>query len=186
MAVRIEPETFGQKVTAVAFFATLAFCGDGLFPQRGRVAPDWPPHVFYAIMAVVGLVCGPIITPAYRLPGLIGGMITGVGSLFATSLYVENFGLPSRWVWVMVAALGCFPGFGIFQALAAWQDARRRLPPSFPMPDDEDVIHKRWTPDSAAASSVPWESTTADGTTPETSPDGVVRGERKGEPDSRG
>jgi len=71
MAARVEPETFGQKVTSAAFCATLAFCCAGLFPQRGRVVPNWPPHVFYALMAVAGPICGPIIAPAYQLPGLI-------------------------------------------------------------------------------------------------------------------
>lgn len=124
--------TGGQKAAGLIAGLSIVFCSMEMVPGWGIFNLDWPPTVFYAIMAVSGAIAGIVGAADHRIPGLIGGLIAGPSALFAVGYVLAHVTVTYNIILVLVAMLGALPGFAVYKVLAAIQDAIMPTRPAFP------------------------------------------------------
>jgi hypothetical protein len=127
--------TAGQKAAGVIAGLSIVFCSMEMVPGWGMFNLDWPPAVFYGIMAVCGALAGVIGAAEHRLPGLVGGLIAGPSSLFAVGYVLAHVTVTHNIVLVLVAMIGALPGLAVFKVLAAIQDAIMPVKSTLSSPD---------------------------------------------------
>jgi hypothetical protein len=122
-----ETETTGSKIGGGIFGIALIFCSMEMVEGWGILGLDWPPRVFYGIMAVSGCVAGVLCGGRYIVPAVLGMVIGGVGALFAIAWVLERVNTMHSVVLVLVGIAGALPGAGVYFALKFLQD--QVLPP---------------------------------------------------------
>ena len=133
-------------------FAALVFCSMEIVPAWSALHLGWPAATYYLIMGGCGMTAGLLLATEYRLPAMFGGLAAGLGSLFANAFFMERATVTSNLVMVVLAAVGCIPGFLVYGGLRVLQDVivpppektirpRRRLPDAHD--DDEDDPDQR-------------------------------------------
>ena len=111
-----------ENVAAILFVGSMLFCATEKAPDWGWFGVGWPDGVYYGIMVVAGGVAGVLTTERYRVPGAIGGILSGVGGFFILSrILVTGHSLPKLGV-ILVILVGCGPGFVVGWLLTKVQD----------------------------------------------------------------
>ena len=106
-------------------------CGMEMVPGWGILGLGWPVGTFYAIAAVVGVVCGAVMGGRYWPAGAIAGGVGAAGALFAIGLLLHLTSWTHTVLLLVAGVLGAMPGIGLGLAAKAIQDT---LFP--PLPDD--------------------------------------------------
>jgi hypothetical protein len=102
-----------SKVAMIIFVIALIFCSLEVVPGWGLFDLEWPPSIFYAIMAAAGALYGAAIAKM-RVIGAVCGVISGVGAIGLTQLLLQNVNwIPGKAI-VIAAAIGAIPGFGLY------------------------------------------------------------------------
>lgn len=116
-------ETSGQKISGIVFVVAMLFCGMEMVPGWGLFHLDWPNWVYYLIMAVTGAIAGSCFATDHPLPGLVGGLVAGPGGIFAIAFVLEHSTVTYDIILLVVGLIGLLPGFALYKALAALEDA---------------------------------------------------------------
>jgi hypothetical protein len=110
----------------------------------------WPPVLCYSVMVVCGAIGGCLFATGYRIPGIIGGILAGLGGLSALSFVLERSTVSHTLVMTIVVLIGSLPGMGLGLLLKFVQDLL--YPPldrkaTFPE-DDEEADNDRLDADN--------------------------------------
>jgi len=105
------------------FILPLVFCSMEMVPGWGIFDLEWPASTFYGIMTVAGIVAGFLGCEGYRVPGMIAGVVTGAGSLYATAVLLRHTTVTHSIVLVLAGFVGALPGIGLYFALRFFQDS---------------------------------------------------------------
>ena len=105
------------------FGLLLVFCGFEMVPGWGILHVKWPVEVFYVIMMISGAFAGVARDPRYLPGGIVGGAGAGFGALFALGLVLTRVTVMNKVVLLLVAAIGCLPGIGLYVLFRYAQDA---------------------------------------------------------------
>jgi hypothetical protein len=108
----------------IMFFLALVGCSLAMSPGwlSDRYNPGWRAEVYYAIMAVIGVVSTMMITPRYVVANLVAGVAGGVGGMFAVSVLLANTTKTSSYAIGGVAFLGAAPAILLHYGLMVLQD----------------------------------------------------------------
>jgi hypothetical protein len=115
-------ETPAGKFACGLFGLALVFCSLELMPGWGIFHLAWSPWAFYAIMGASGAFAGFAMAVSHRVPGLVGGLVGGLGSLYAVALALADARSIHSGVLFLVALVGCLPGYAVFFVLMFLQD----------------------------------------------------------------
>ena len=120
--------TPAQWVACLLFSIPLVFCSMEMVPGWGAFNLGWPPSVFFAIMAACGAVAGFLGPPGHRVPGLVGGLVAGVGSLAGTWLLLAHTTITLSF---LIACATAFVTGALAMAIAVFKVGTRRTIFSF-------------------------------------------------------
>jgi hypothetical protein len=148
MSSGMRMETAGQKLGQFIFWLPMVFCSMEIVPNWGIFNLDWPPEVYFVIMAVCGAAAGALMAPNYRVPGLVVGLLAGPGGLFAVTLLLQNVNSIHTIAIVLVALIGCLPGVGVGFALKVVQDRFAQQLDEGPSARLEDDAERPWPADA--------------------------------------
>jgi hypothetical protein len=106
----------GQMIGGTLFTVAIALCASQIVPGWS-ITIGWRPEVFFAIMAVCGVVAGFLWEPKHRIAGMVAGPIAGCGGLLAMALHLSAVTETYDKLVILIGLLGCLPGIGLFCAL---------------------------------------------------------------------
>jgi hypothetical protein len=116
-------QTAAQQFGGGLLGLAIVVCSMEMVPGWGFLNLGWSQKFFFQIIALVGAVSGLLIGGRYLLPGLLGGMLGGLGALWAISMVLSNVNETWNIVLVLVGFIGAAPGICVFFGGKLIQDA---------------------------------------------------------------
>jgi hypothetical protein len=128
-------ESYFEALAGSIFGLSIIFCGFESVEGWETFHVGWPQWVYFTIVLVTGVFAGAAYGKRNWLAGACGGAVAGVGALLAIGLPLHVLPIVNRSLFLLFAAIGCVPGFGLFwllrklQARMREQIERRSSPP---------------------------------------------------------
>jgi hypothetical protein len=115
----VDPEIVARTIGPFLLTYPLIFCGMAMVPAWDSLQlGGWPPGVYQAIMAICGAGCGFLLAESdHRLPGLAGGALAGLGSLYAIVFHLEQTISTSVVIFSVMTLIGSISGFALYLVL---------------------------------------------------------------------
>jgi hypothetical protein len=85
--------------------------------SRKKLPRELTPEECYAIVAVLGVLAGPLIVERHRIVASLCGPICGIGGFFTVSLMLRNVSWTFKTFIMLAWVVGCLPGVGAFYML---------------------------------------------------------------------